>query len=118
MHLGQVVGTIVASVKHAAHRGHPILLVQPYTYDRQPDGAIFAAIDLADASPGTWVFYVKGREAANALPEPQNPTDRTIMGIVDAITLQTLQEGDRPPGLQLDTGASRSGDDATPSSST
>jgi len=114
MFLGQVVGTLVASVKHAAHRGHPILLVQPYTYDRQPDGPVFAAIDLADASPGTWVFYVKGREAANALPEPQNPSDRTIMGIVDAITLQSLREEDRLRGFGPD--AAR-GDDTTSSAS-
>jgi len=66
------------------------------TYSGDPDGAVFAAIDLAKASLGTWVFYVKGREAANALPEPQNPSDRTIMGIVDAVTLESLRHEPLP----------------------
>lgn len=97
MFLGKVVGTVVATVKHPAHQGQRILLVQPYTYAGQEDGAVFAAIDLAGASRDTWVFYVKGREAANALDDKQNPSDRTIMGIVDTVTLQSLRE-ERLPG--------------------
>jgi microcompartment protein CcmK/EutM len=31
------------------------------------------------------VFYVKGREAANALPDPDNPADAAIVGIVDHV---------------------------------
>ena len=69
MFLGQVIGTVVATVKTPAHAGHRILLVQPYTFERQPDGATFAAIDLVSAGRGEWVYYVKGREAANALPD-------------------------------------------------
>ena len=87
MHLGQVIGTVVATVKTPAHQGHRILLVQPYTYERQKDGPAFAAIDLVSAGRGEWVYYVKGREAANALPDKFNPADRAIMGIVDAIDL-------------------------------
>ncbi len=90
MYLGKVVGTVVATIKNPAHTGHRILLVQPYTYAREEDGPVFAAIDLASASRDTWVFYVKGREAANALSDARNPSDRTIMGIVDQLTLETL----------------------------
>lgn len=98
MHLGKVVGTVVATVKHASHQGQRILLVQPYTYAGDADGAVFAAIDLVRAGPDTWVFYVKGREAANALENKQNPSDRAIMGIVDAVTLEALRAGEAPPG--------------------
>ena len=98
MHLGKVVGTVVATVKTPGHAGHRILLVQPYTYAGQEDGSVFAAIDLVAAGPGTWVYYVKGREAANALPDKFNPSDRTIMGIVDHVTLETLGTS-RIPGL-------------------
>ncbi|HZL84062.1 MAG TPA: EutN/CcmL family microcompartment protein [Candidatus Krumholzibacteria bacterium] len=90
MYLGQVVGTVVATIKNSAHSGQRILLVQPYTYAREADGPVFAAIDLASASRDTWVFYVKGREAANALADARNPSDRTIMGIVDHVTLEAL----------------------------
>jgi microcompartment protein CcmK/EutM len=96
MFLGQVVGTVVATVKTPAHAGHRILLVQPYTYQREPDGPAFAAIDLVSAGRGEWVYYVKGREAANALPDKFNPCDRTIMGIVDSVTLEKLEQAPAP----------------------
>jgi ethanolamine utilization protein EutN len=98
MHLGRVVGTVVATVKTPAHAGHRILLVQPYTYSGEADGPVFAAIDLVEAGPGTWVYYVKGREAANALPDKFNPCDRTIMGIVDSVTLEKLPASRVPGG--------------------
>ena len=98
MHLGKVMGTVVATVKNPAHSGYRILLVQPYTYSGQEDGPVFAAIDLVAAGPGTWVYYVKGREAANALPDKTNPSDRTIMGIVDQVTLEKLGAA-RIPGM-------------------
>ncbi|HZM17438.1 MAG TPA: EutN/CcmL family microcompartment protein [Candidatus Krumholzibacteria bacterium] len=106
MYLGQVVGTVVATVKHASHRGQRLLLVQPMTYSFEPDGPVFAAIDLSGAGPDTWVFYVKGREAANALPEKQNPSDRTIMGIVDQVTLEALGADNLPGAPPASTGGS------------
>lgn len=107
MYLGKVVGTVVATVKHPAHRGQRLLLVQPYSYAGVVEGPVFAAIDLAGASRDTWVFYVKGREAANALDDPQNPSDRTIMGIVDTVTLHELRAQSLP-------GTAPAADTATP----
>ena len=43
------------------------------------------AIDLVSAAPGQRVFYVRGREAANALPDHDNPADAAIVGIVDQV---------------------------------
>lgn len=88
MYLGQVRGTVVATVKTPSLQGQRILLVQPFTYEREPDGPVFAAIDTVSAGRGEWVFYVKGREAANALADKFNPSDRSILGIVDEVTLE------------------------------
>lgn len=88
MHLGQVRGTVVATVKVPSLYGQRLLLVQPYTYEREPDGPVFAAVDTVSAGRGEWIFYVKGREAANALADKFNPSDRTILGIVDALELE------------------------------
>lgn len=93
MHLGKVIGTVVATVKVPSLRGERLLVVQPYTYEGEPDGDTFVAVDLVAAGPGTWVYYVKGREAANALADKFNPADRTIMGIVDEVTLETPPAG-------------------------
>jgi microcompartment protein CcmK/EutM len=93
MYLGQVVGTVVATVKTPALRGHRLLWVRPMTFARQPDGDGFAAVDLVSAGRGEWVLYVKGREAANALPDKFNPSDRAIVAIVDAVEVTSPDGG-------------------------
>jgi ethanolamine utilization protein EutN len=98
MHLGKVVGTVVATVKSPNLRGQRLLLVQPCTWDRQPDGEMFVAVDLVSAGRGEWVTYVKGREAANALEDAFNPSDRAILSIVDSINC-TAPTDEAPPGM-------------------
>ena len=98
MHLGKVVGTVVATVKSPSLEGQRLLMVQPYTWDQEADGDMFAAVDLVRAGRGEWVFYVKSREAANALADPFNPSDRAILGIIDDIHSWKMPEGS-PPGL-------------------
>jgi ethanolamine utilization protein EutN len=92
MFLGKVRGTVVATAKVPSLHAQRLLLVQPYTWEEQEDGDLFAAVDLIGAGRGEWIVYVKGREAANALPDKFNPSDRTILGIVDAITLESLRD--------------------------
>lgn len=96
MYLGQVVGTVVATFKVPSLHASRLLVVRPYTYEREPDGDVFVAVDLVSAGRGEWVFYVKGREAANALPDKFNPADRAILGIVDDIVLQSGPGGAAP----------------------
>jgi ethanolamine utilization protein EutN len=98
MHLGKVVGTVVATIKNPNLAGHRILLVQPMTWNRQADGELFAAIDLVSAGRGEWIYYVKSREAANALANRFNPSDRTILGIVDSIECSD-PSSELPPGV-------------------
>jgi ethanolamine utilization protein EutN len=87
VHLGRVLGTVVATVKVPSLHAQRLLVVAPYTYAREPDGDPFVAVDLVRAGRGEWVVYVKGREAANALDDKFNPADRAILGIVDEIAL-------------------------------
>lgn len=96
MYLGQVVGTVVATVKVPSLRATRLLVVRPHTYERQPDGDPFVAVDLVSAGRGEWVFYVKGREAANALADKFNPADRAILGIVDELMLEAWRDGAAP----------------------
>ena len=96
MFLAQVRGTVVATVKTPTLRGYPILWLQPCTFAREPDGPPFAAVDLVAAGRGEWVLYVKGREAANALADKFNPCDRTILAIVDTVTLEVPPPGPLP----------------------
>jgi ethanolamine utilization protein EutN len=96
MQLGRVAGTVVATIKTPTLASHRILWVEPHTFGRERDGRGFAAIDLVHAGRGEWVLYVKGREAANALPDKFNPADRAIVAIVDAVTTETIADEPLP----------------------
>jgi len=90
VHFGRVVGTVVATQKTPGLRGHRLLVVSPTTADGEDTGgAALVAVDLVSAGPGDRIFYVRSREAANALPDPRNPVDATILGIVDSVTRGT-----------------------------
>jgi microcompartment protein CcmK/EutM len=89
MHFARVVGTVVCTAKVPAWRGHRFLIVQPTDAAGADHGRTLVAVDLVSAATGQRVFYVRGREAANALPDPDNPADAAIVGIVDDVRLAT-----------------------------
>ncbi|HEX5630399.1 MAG TPA: EutN/CcmL family microcompartment protein [Acidimicrobiia bacterium] len=86
MQLGEVVGTVVATVKYPGLDGVRFLIVQPLDRERRPKGRPVVAADaVAMAGPGELVYVVGSREAALAMPEPFVPVDHAIVGIVDAV---------------------------------
>ena len=86
MHFARVVGTVVCTEKVPAWRGQRLLLIQPTDSVGKPTSARpLAAVDTVSAAPGQLVFYVRGREAATALSDPENPADAAILGLVDAV---------------------------------
>jgi len=85
MHFAIVIGTVVSTVKVPSWRGHRLLMLQPTDDSGTPGGRPLVAIDLVSAAPGQRVFYVRGREAATAMPAPENPADAAIVGIVDHV---------------------------------
>lgn len=86
MHLGRVIGTVVATAKVPSLRGQRLLVVEPLDENGQVTGPPVVAVDTVSAAPGQVVFFVKGREAASALPDSFNPSDATIVGIPDEVT--------------------------------
>jgi ethanolamine utilization protein EutN len=86
MQLGEVIGTVVATVKYPGLEGVRLLIVQPLDRERQPVGrAVVAADAVHMAGPGDMVYFIGIREAALALPEPFVPVDHAICGIVDHV---------------------------------
>ncbi|HTO89532.1 MAG TPA: EutN/CcmL family microcompartment protein [Candidatus Sulfotelmatobacter sp.] len=83
MNFATVVGTVVCTEKVPAWRGYRLLVLQPTDEAGKAGGRALVAVDLVSAAPGQRVFYVRGREAATALPNPENPADAAIVGIVD-----------------------------------
>jgi ethanolamine utilization protein EutN len=88
MHLGRVLGTVVATVKAEGLVGVRFLIVQPLDKHGSDDGTPVVAADaVATAGPGELVYFVASREAAEALPERFVPVDHAIVGLVDQVTL-------------------------------
>lgn len=85
MYLGEVRGTVVATVKYQGLEGRKLLLVQPVNQARQPVGGLEVAVDTVQAGEGDFVYLVGSREAALALDPSFVPVDAAIVGIVDEV---------------------------------
>ncbi len=91
MHLGRVIGTVVATHKTPDLEGVKFLIVQPLSRDGDPKGRpIVAADGVAMAGPDELVYFVGSREAAQAMPEPFVPIDHAIVGLVDDVDVVRL----------------------------
>lgn len=89
MHLGRVLGSVVATEKAPGLEGIRFLIVQPLDKRSRPRGETLVAADAVSmAGPGELVYFVASREAAEALPEPFVPVDHAIVGIVDDVHLE------------------------------
>lgn len=96
MHLGRVIGTVVATEKTPNLEGVRFLIVQPLDRDSKPQGrAVVAADALATAGPNELVYFVGSREAAQAMEEKFVPVDHAIVGIVDQLNVGTAPKKPR-----------------------
>jgi ethanolamine utilization protein EutN len=94
MHLGRVIGTVVATERTPDLDGVRFLIVQPLTRDLDNRGRpIVAADGVAMAGPGELVYFVGSREAAQAMPETFVPIDHAVVGIVDQLAVEPLPGG-------------------------
>jgi len=91
MKLGKVIGNVVASQKINSFKGIKLLLLQPVNENLEEIGDPIIACDTVKAGPNDIVFYEGGREAALGLKNWFNPSDATIMGIVDSINIEDIE---------------------------
>jgi ethanolamine utilization protein EutN len=85
--LGEVIGTVVATVRCDGLAGVPLLLVQPLDRAGKPSGTPVVAADATRmAGPGELVGYEGGREAAMALDPSFVPVDHAVIEIVDDVS--------------------------------
>jgi len=91
MKLGRVVGNVVCNQIVDSLEGIKLMLVQPVDERLKDIGDPVVACDTVQAGPGDIVFYEGGREAALALDNWFNPSDATIMGIVDHVDIEEMK---------------------------
>ena len=90
MHLARVIGVVVSTAKVDSLKGHRLLVVEPVDEKGSARGEPLVAVDTVSSAPGQLVFFVKGREAANSLPDRFNPCDAAIVGIPDEVTEEEI----------------------------
>ena len=85
MLFARVLGSVVCTEKVASWRGQRLLLIEATDAQGVPTGTRSVAVDLVSAAAGQRVFVVRGREAAAALANADNPADAAIVGLVDDV---------------------------------
>ena len=94
MQLARVIGTCVATAKVESLRGQRLLVIQPLAFDLTESGIPAIAVDTVSADRGETVWFVRSREAANSLPDPFNPADCAVVGILDELDMATEVGGE------------------------
>jgi microcompartment protein CcmK/EutM len=86
MEIAKVIGTLVSTQKVNSLIGVKLMIVQQLDKELNPIGSPAIATDATgQAGVGELVFIESGREAAMALENTFNPSDLSIIGIVDNI---------------------------------
>ncbi len=89
MILAKVVGTVVATRKDERLVGQKLLLVQALDATGKPQGNYLVAVDTVDAGAGETVLIVSGSSARLAADLKDSPVDAAIVGIVDAVEIDS-----------------------------
>ena len=85
MKIGRIIGSVVCDKKIDSFLGVSLLLLQPLDESYQAAGVPLVACDTVQAGTGDLVLYEGGREAALALENWFNPSDASVVGIIDAV---------------------------------
>lgn len=92
MHIGRIIGTVVATRKDEKLIGSKLMITQPLTFKMEPKGEPVIAIDTVGAGIGEVVIYTTGTAGRIAARKLDAPIDASIIGIVDNIDLPDLTE--------------------------
>ncbi|MCA9939890.1 MAG: EutN/CcmL family microcompartment protein [Anaerolineales bacterium] len=88
MYIGEVTGTVVATIKHEAFLGRKLLLVDRLGLDGQPTGEYDICVDVVQAGVGDRVLVLdEGNGARQILGRKVAPVRAVIVGVVDAVDL-------------------------------
>ena len=85
MIFAKVMGTAVASAKHASLSSTKLLIICPADIDGNVSGDPFLAVDLVGSGPGELVMVSQGSSARLATDYKNSPVDAAIVGILDSL---------------------------------
>jgi microcompartment protein CcmK/EutM len=85
MIIAKVMGTAVASAKHAALRSTKLLIICPANIDGDISGDPILAVDLVGSGEGELVIVSQGSSARLATEYKNSPVDAAVVGILDSL---------------------------------
>lgn len=88
MKLGRVIGRVVSTQKIESFQGVSLLLVQPLDEKLNSIGDAIVAMDTIQCGVGMLIYFETSKEAGRVLETIMNPSDASIMGIVDELFLE------------------------------
>lgn len=88
MLLCKVLGTVTATIKHAAFQGRKLMIVQPLNSESRAHGNSFLAVDhSSSAGEGDTVLVMReGGGVRQILGDTTLPIRSLIVGVVDTVT--------------------------------
>ncbi len=88
MYIGQVAGTVVATIKHQAFSGRKLLLVERLDLDGQPTADYDICVDTVQAGVGDRVLVLdEGNGARQVMNMKVAPVRAVVVGVVDDVVL-------------------------------
>jgi microcompartment protein CcmK/EutM len=95
MKICRVEATVTATVKNAALEGRKLMVVQPLDESLAPAGKSYLAVDRVQAGIGDIVLVNSEGNGARQLSGIQiSPLRSMIVGIVDAVSLESEERAD------------------------
>ena len=85
MIIAKVMGTAVASAKHAALSSTKLLIICPANIDGDVSGDPLLAVDLVGSGEGELVIVSQGSSARMATDYKNSPVDAAVVGILDSL---------------------------------
>jgi len=88
MRIGNVIGTVVSTIKAKGYESRKILVIQPIDPDRNKLGTSFLAIDAVQAGIGDLVLTIEeGNSARQVIQDEEALTVKTVVAaIIDEIS--------------------------------
>jgi ethanolamine utilization protein EutN len=88
MQLGKVVGRLWSTQKNPSLVSQRFLVVQPVTPELTDTGKQLICLDAVGAGAGELIYWTRGKEASFPFLPAEVPTEATITGIVDKVTVR------------------------------
>jgi len=90
MILGRITGSVVSTIHHSIVEGRKLLVAERLDQNGRPTGAYVIAFDAIGAGQGETVLILdEGNGARQILDDADAPVRSIVVGIVDAVELET-----------------------------